>query len=446
VAHSATPTADGTGDVTGTTAGQPGPGRPTVFVHVGEPKTGTTFLQQVMWTNKAELQELGVLMPGPRPLAHWRAAQDLREVPQIPNDPIGPNRGAWDKLVRQALRTPRVALISHELLAAASPEQAERGIRSLQSAADVHLVLTVRDIGSLLPAEWQETVKHRNTRAWEDWLADVIDRESVDPDRRQFWFWRVHDTLEVLRIWSALLPADHVHVITMPSQRSDPDLLWRRFAGLLGVDAAAADTKRARSNASLGLAEVELLRRVNEALPEEIPGWFYMRNVKDTLAHGTLAARRGTRRRLELPHEREKWARDYAETLVGGLASSGYDIIGDLAELLPAPVSERPARPSDATEAEMLEAAVVAITTLLSELGTTQGIGTASAPAAPPAGERAATPAARSSAAGLIKTRVIALSQRNATVFRMRRMYWHLANAARNLRAAARPHPPADDR
>lgn len=423
---------------------QQGTSRPTVFVHVGEPKTGTTFLQQVMWTNKPELQELGVLMPGPRPLAHWRAAQDLREVQQIPNDPVGPNRGAWDKLVRQALRTPRIAVISHELLAAATAEQAERGIRSLQSAADVHVVLTVRDMGSLLPAEWQETVKHRNTRAWEDWLADVIDRESVDPDRRQFWFWRVHDTLAVLRTWSTLLPPERVHVITMPSRRTDPDLLWRRFAGLLDLDPAAADTARARSNASLGLAEVELLRRVNAALPAEIPGWFYMRNVKDTLAHGSLAARRSTRRRLELPHDREKWAREYAEGLIAGLGSSGYDIVGDLDELLPAPVSEQPAKPSDATDGEMLGAAVVAITTLLRELGTTQGIGTAPAesPAPAPSAPAAAPTARRSD----VKARVIALSQRNTTVFRMRRMYWHLANAARNLRAAARPQPPTDER
>ena len=60
-------------------------------------------------------------------------------------------------------------------------------------------MLTVRDMASLLPAEWQETVKHRNDRGWEDWLSDVIDRESVDPDRRQWWFWRVHDTLAILR-------------------------------------------------------------------------------------------------------------------------------------------------------------------------------------------------------------------------------------------------------
>src|SRR5215831_17635169 len=41
--------------------GQPGSqARPKVFLHIGEPKTGTTFLQQVMWRNRAELAARGV--------------------------------------------------------------------------------------------------------------------------------------------------------------------------------------------------------------------------------------------------------------------------------------------------------------------------------------------------------------------------------------------------
>ena len=35
-----------------------------VFLHIGEPKTGTTFLQQVMWSNRAELAAQGVVLPG----------------------------------------------------------------------------------------------------------------------------------------------------------------------------------------------------------------------------------------------------------------------------------------------------------------------------------------------------------------------------------------------
>ncbi len=182
-----------------------GPERPRVFLHIGEPKTGTTFLQQVMWRNRAALAGQGLVLPGHHPQDHFRASQDLREIPKLPSDPAGSWTGEWEILASEARQAQRVAVISHELFSAADALQAERAVQSLRPA-EVHLVITVRDIASLLPAEWQETVKHRNSRSWDDWLGDVIDRESVSPDRRQWWFWRVHDTLAILDLWSQHLP------------------------------------------------------------------------------------------------------------------------------------------------------------------------------------------------------------------------------------------------
>jgi hypothetical protein len=404
-----------------------------VFVHVGEPKTGTTFLQQVLWTNKEELLEsAGLLMPGPRPMSHWRAAQDLREIAQIPNDPAGPHRGAWDKLARQALRAPRAAVISHELLSAASAEQAARGIGSLRGA-EVHVVLTVRDFASLIPAEWQETIKHRNVRSWEDWVGDIVDREADAEDRRKFLFWRMHDTVEILRVWGAPLPPEHVHVITVPPRGSAPGLLWQRFAEVLRIDPAVVDTERARTNASLGLPEVELLRKLNQTLPRQLPGWFYMRNVKDVLAHGALAGRSNPLPRLELPPDRRAWAHGHAEHVIGELRAAKYDVVGDLDELLPPPAPSTYAAPSDVTANQMLDAAVVAITALLGELAKTQGL--------QPDGTPASASSEPGRLTGPLRARLIKLSEGNRTAFRIRRAYWHLANAARHLRTSTRPGP-----
>ena len=61
-----------------------------------------------------------------------------------------------------------------KILAACNPRQADRALRSLESA-EVHIILTVRDFASLLPAEWQEIVKCRGTVPWEEWLDSVID-------------------------------------------------------------------------------------------------------------------------------------------------------------------------------------------------------------------------------------------------------------------------------
>ena len=89
--------------------------------------------------------------------------------------------------------------------------------------------------------------------------------------------------------------------------RSGPaSLLWTRFASVLGIDPGGADLSRARANSSLGLLEAEFLRRMNEALPEELPDWFYTRNIRRILAHDVLSG--GLRQaRLALPAAREAW-------------------------------------------------------------------------------------------------------------------------------------------
>jgi hypothetical protein len=417
-----------------TTAREGAPGG-SVFLHIGEPKTGTTYLQRILWRNREQLAAQGLVVPGKGLAAHWAAAQDLRGVQQTPNDPFGPVRGRWDRLAAEALRARRSAVISHELISAVDPEQAARAVESLRPAR-VEVILTVRDIATLLPAEWQETVKHRNRREWEDWLGDVIDTESVLPNRRDYWFWRVHDSMELLRIWSGLVSPDRVHVITVPPRGSAPDLLWDRFSTLVGIDANGVETTTVPSNASLGLTEVELLRRLNAAMSAEFPGWFYMRNVKNVLAHGALAARPSTLGRLELPPERQEWARGYADNLISELRASDVHVVGDLNELLPPATATAVPRPRDARPDEMLDAALVAINALLAELGKTQGVYIVTE------GTQGASEPAVGGHQSRLKGRAIALAQRHPSLHRLRRGYWHLANATRHLRGTARPAPP----
>lgn len=408
--------------------------RPKVFLHIGEPKTGTTFLQQVMWGNRAELAEQGVVLPGHHPQDHYRASQDLRGIVKLATDPAGSWTGEWEILARQAQQAAKTAVISHELFSAADAEHAERAVRSLQPA-EVHVVITVRDMATLLPAEWQETVKHRNTRDWEDWLGDVIDRESAAAARREWWFWRVHDTLAILGIWSRYVPAERIHVITTPPRGSSSEVLWERFASLLDVDPASVDLSRARPNTSLGLPEIEFLRRLNLALPQEVPDWFYMWNVKEAIAHRELAGRpRGGR--LALPADRETWAKEHAEALVAGLRDTGYDLIGDLGELLPGPLAEPAASPAEQPAEQVLDAAVRAAAAIVAnqyrrEYARPQ-------PRPEQAGHRGLAGLAESAVASSprLKRAVRELSSRYPAVRRMRILAWR---ALERSRARRRP-------
>ncbi len=329
-------------------------------MHIGEPKTGTTFLQSAMWSNRARLAAQGVLLPGYRRQDHNRASRDLREAPRASCDPAERWTGEWDVLVGQALRAPGAAVISDEVLVACNPAQAERAVRSLH-AADVHIILVVRDFAALLPAEWQETVKCRGTAGWDEWLGSVIEH-SADANRRWTRFWMLHDTLAILDMWSRHIPPDQVHVITMPRQGPAGEL-WARFASVLGIDPGRIDLSRAHANSSLGRPEAEFLRRMNLALPEDLPDWFYTRTIKRVLAHDVLDAR-SRQVRLIVPADREAWAREQADILVAGLRDSKCHIVGDLAELRPLGAAGPGLPPGDPSAEQLLDAAVAAAAAL----------------------------------------------------------------------------------
>ena len=339
--------------------------RPRVYLHVGEPKTGTTFLQRALWSNRASLAAQGVLLPGYEWRDHNRASRDLRGAVREASDPSDPWTGDWDVLVGQALLAPKTAVISDEVLAACTPEQADRAVRSLFQA-EVHIVLTVRDLATLLPAEWQETVKTRGTAGWDEWLSGVIDLQSAAADRRQWRFWTFHDTLAILDMWSQHLPPEQVHVITVP-QQGPASTLWVRFASVVGIDPGGIDLTEAHANPSLGLAEAEFLRRLNETLPEEMPYWFYTRKIKRILAQDVLAAR-ARQARLAVPASREAWVREQSEILIASLRDSKFHIAGDLGELLPQPAAGPYQAPADLPAAQILDAAVAATAAMTDQL------------------------------------------------------------------------------
>src|SRR5262249_10906031 len=193
--------------------------------------------------------------------------------------------------------------------------------------------------------------------AWPDWLAEVIDRESTAPDRRQWWFWRVHDPMAILDLWSRRLPPENIHVIITPPRGSAQGELWQRFAAVLGIDPHGADLSRARPNTSLGPAETEVLRRPDQGLPGQAPDQFCMWNVNEAGAHQARAARE-RHGRLVLPAEREPWAKEQAEALADALSGSGYQVIGDLAELRPSPPANWSLQPANQPAERVLDAAV----------------------------------------------------------------------------------------
>ena len=332
-----------------------------VFLHVGAPKTGTTYLQTLLWDFREELAEdHGLLFPGGRYDEHFFAAVDLQDT-TFHGDLRPDAEGAWDYVVEQALAWPGTTVISHEVFASASAEHAAKAAADL-APAEVHVVITARDLARQLPSHWQEDVKHGSTASFEEWYEVVSRRDPHHWFAR--WFWPTEDLPDIVRRWGDAVGRDRFHLVTVP-RSGGPGVLWERYCSVIGLDPAAVDVDRATiANSGLGLPEVEVVRRVNGLLDSTLTSIVHQHVVKGVLGHDTLVRHRGTRK-LTLPPEHLPAVERTAAEYVAFVEQSGVQVVGDLADLLPAPPSGRAGHPDSATDAEVAETAVWAVTELL---------------------------------------------------------------------------------
>lgn len=332
-----------------------------VLLHVGVPKTGTSAVQDLLFRHREALAEAGVLYPADRFDAHFLGALELMQLPWGGLEHQA--TGAWQRLAQTVRAWPGTAIISHEILGKASRRQAEAAISSLGDA-EVHVVLSVRDLVRQLPAEWQENVKHRRTKTYEKFLRDL--RDPRRPDIVSQWFWSVQEVPDVLDRWTATLPPERVHLVTVPPPGQDPGLLWQRFAQVFGLDPERYSPTGDRANASLGVAEVALLRRLNVELHGVLPNDPYRALVREVLVHRNLATERRSAR-LAVPPDVWQWAAELSRTWIDELAGRGYDVVGDLADLAPIEPPLPWVDPDRPDEAEVAAAGVRALKAVVLE-------------------------------------------------------------------------------
>jgi hypothetical protein len=335
-----------------------------MYVHVGAPKTGTTYLQTVLWRAKRHLrEEQGLTLPGRRVEDHVHAAQDLRHL-HDEKDYSPLSRGGLDRFAGALDRvaTPR-ALFSQEMLAPALPDQVDRFL-GLLDGFEVHIVITARDLARQIPSGWQQRVKRRTGISYEDYLKLVLD----DPDL-SYPFWHSQDIADVARRWGKPLSPDRVHIVTLPPPGSPPGWLLERFCSVIGVDHTRLDTEVARDNSGLSAPQAELMRRVNLALGDRLvhrqEG--YNRLGKRYFAKEVLAQQIGPP--LKVPGRYAGVCRELADRMVAEIRAEGYDVVGDLAELEPTVFGESTGEvdtfDADVTDATVAEAGVQALATVL---------------------------------------------------------------------------------
>lgn len=336
------------------------PGR--VLLHIGLPKTGTTYLQQVVWGNRDRLESAGVHVPGFGHREHLWAALDLQERPRLAKR-HAKAPGAWERLVREASRHSRDVLLTHEFFCGATAEQATRAVEAFADS-EVHVIVTARDSASVVAAGWQESVKNGGTV---DLAGVLAGRKAGGPE----FSMRTWDLAGVLDRWTRDVPSDRVHVLVMPGTGAPRDLHWRHFAEVLGVDPDAYDLPTDAVNPALGIVQIELLRQVNAHLPAYSPHdrgvW-----IRSYLAEDLLAGQPRERGGLPAEHLARFAELDRAATDL--IVARGFHVLGELSDLAPEESARAGGRePGTVGPAELMESAARLVADIVADVRASTG-------------------------------------------------------------------------
>jgi hypothetical protein len=331
-----------------------------VYVHIGAPKSGSTYLQGILHAQSAELAASGVLIPGAH-VDHFRLMMHVTGRDDSLRRP-GAGRASWGRLLAEVAGWPDRAVLSHEMLCIASASQAQALLDAL-APAETHVVYTVRDLARTLPSEWQQAIRGGLTTGFDAYVRAVRERSAEAAS-----FAAMHDVAAVLARWSNGLDPERIHVVTVPRRGSDPGLLWQRFADVVGIGVDVLPDVGSRANESLGAVEAELLRRVNHAIRQVVDEdaslvpW-----VRRNIALDILAERPDQRRFTLRAHDFD-WVVERAREAVAAIDERDYDVVGDLAELVPDTPPEPGPQPDDVGGDELADAAVATIATLAAAL------------------------------------------------------------------------------
>ncbi len=331
-----------------------------VFLHVGTPKSGTTYLQDLLWQRRDELLAQGVLVPGRTAFDQNRVSQAVRHGLHLPGGK-GPARRArtWHRFREQAEAHEGTVVLSNEWWSSAPDDHLRAAIEQL-GGERVEVVVTTRSPVRLVPAAWQESLKVGRGHGLDAFVESLSAGSSK-------WAWDALDPAVVATRWAGLVGPGRVHLVTLPTRPAHRGVLWERVATCLGVPAGAVPADLPDpvpgsgpipGNESLSVQAARLLQDYGPALRAEVDEvdaswkghsrWLRVAVVRDVLA-GLPGDPIGVGPDLAASLEAR------AERAVTALRALGCPVTGDLDDLLGGTDRDGARHPGTVTDAELVE-------------------------------------------------------------------------------------------
>ena len=337
-----------------------------MLLHIGVHKTGTTAVQTSLANSRDILDTWNVRYPG-RLMAHREIASSVmgRPLGWRTDGAKPPKAGLWEQTVADAHAYRGTTVISSEFFAESPLDVVQRIVGDV-GVDRLHVVVTLRNLGRILPSAWQQNLKSGFETPYLPWIQRMLFQE--DEATRNTIFWRRHRHDELVERWAGLVGPEHLTVVVVDDRVREG--IFHHFEDLLELPRDTLYDRRGEvSNRSMTLAEAAFLRRLNVAVGGAA-GWRAYPNRVQALMVKSLVEGRSPEpgeARLATPQWALDRASEIADQMVTRIEATGVRMVGD-----PAVLRERISGPEEAVDDVTDLPVDAAISTIMGALEATQ--------------------------------------------------------------------------
>lgn len=300
-----------------------------LVLHIGQMKSGTTYIQNILQSSRSYLNENSWIYPGKK-INQQHEVYGIcgKDVFWVRESMRRQNQVIADKLVEEikSKRNSHNLIISAEALSSLSASGIARFIDNVGKPDEV--VLTVRSLYKVLPSAWQQSLKGGHDRSLEEFF-ELLKKQR--PNREGFW--KTYSFGEIVKKWASFAP---VKVIVVPDKPAKKDQLWNMFSKVVGLpEEVCREPDESKSNISLNMESASFLRALIRAVSSDGELAPYKTRIIGLYLNGMVfpLAPLGRGNKIfpleSFKEDLDKWGREEVELL----EEFSTDIVGDVGSL-----------------------------------------------------------------------------------------------------------------
>lgn len=223
------------------------------IIHVGQMKSGTTFIQNSLSSNREFLLQKGILYPG-KLFNQQHACYGIcgKNIPWVSHGE------KWSELGRELLndieQNDGDILISSEALSCMSVDGVDDFVEKVGGIDEV--VITIRNFHRVILSAWQQSIKGGGVKSFGEFFNAMREDRALNKG-----LWKNYSFGETAKLWSK-----HAEVkIVIAESDKGKNLLLDRFSSACNMpNLEAVKLNASQENKSLKREDVEILRVLNK--------------------------------------------------------------------------------------------------------------------------------------------------------------------------------------